>query len=695
MQKLPWVSLILATAVCAIFILALPILPGEQALSLTQGDIAPQDIVAPRAVSFTSAILTRQAREKAIADVPPVYDPPDPHVARKQADDLRNALFRISIIRGDHISSAEEKRVAITTLPQIRLSTNSAEKILSLTDAEWVVVSGESEAVLERIMRQQIRPDQLESTRNTLPAYVSLTLPENETSLVTELVISLIVPNSLYNADATETLRNQAAATVIPVSRSFVSGQVVISRGQIVSGADIESFTMLGLSAGSLDARTAVSNTAAVLLITLLLVISAAQFHSGWNNTSRSVLILCLINLFFVAGARVIIPGHTVLPFVFPTVALAIVTATLFGSAYGILNGILFSILTGLIAGGSLEIAFFGSVGCIVSVLSLGQGERPVRYFAAGLASALVQIAVIFVVRLREPATDLTGILTLSGATIANGVLAGSLAFMLLFVIGNLFDITTNLQLLEISRPDHPLLRLLLRDAPGTYQHSLQVANLAEAAGERIHANTLLLRVGALYHDCGKAMRPKFFVENQGVEGNPHNLLDPASSAKLILQHTMDGLDLARKYRLPSRVRDLIPEHHGTLRTNFQFGLAVQAAGGDPAQVDESLFRYLGPRPHSKEAAILMLADGTEAKFRAVAPTSPEAIEQLVQHIIDDRLSQRQFDETDLTMHDLELIKLAFADTLRGSIHPRLRYPEDDTQKTDTPPSSQPDANPA
>jgi hypothetical protein len=273
----------------------------------------------------------------------------------------------------------------------------------------------------------------------------------------------------------------------------------------------------------------------------------------------------------------------------------------------------------------------------------------------------------------------------LTGSSLVNGLLTGSLALGLLFVAGIAFDITTSLQLLELSRPDHPLLRILLRDAPGTYQHSLQVANLAEAAGERIGANTLLLRVGALFHDSGKAMRPKFFVENQGPEGNPHDRLDPETSAKLIIQHTRDGLDLARKYRLPTRVRDLIPEHHGTLRTNYQYGMAMKAAG-EGAAVDEKPFHYLGPRPQSKEAAILMLADGVEAKFRALRPTTSEEIETLVQNVVEERIAQRQFDDTDLTLRDLDQIRGAFIDTLRGSIHPRLLYPEDEEKNAEPKP---------
>jgi cyclic-di-AMP phosphodiesterase PgpH len=683
MHRFLWFGLILIGTTCAVLLFLLPIFPGDQAIHLEPGDISPTDIVAPHAVVFSSVILTRQARELAAAQVTPVYDPPDPHIARLQAENLRSALQAITEIRGND-SPFAEKQSAITSLSQIRLSDESAKNIMQLNDVAWQIVSGEAEAVLERIMRQPIRPDMLEEVRNALPAYISLTLPEDQTTLVAALVRSLVVPNSLYNDSATQTLRLQASAAVIPTVRSYAPLQVVILRGQVITAADMEAMEMLGLTTGSLDLRTAGSNVAAIVLVTILLVLSAVSFAPDLGRQFRLAFVLVVINLLFIAGARLMIPGHTVLPYLFPAAALAIVTATLFGPAFGILNGCLLSLLTGLIAGSSLDITLFGGIGSLVAVLALGQGERPLRYFVAGMAGSLAEVAVLLVLRLREPATDLTGILTLGGATLGNGVLSGSLAFALLVAVGNVFDITTNLQLLDLSRPDHPLLRLILREAPGTYQHSLQVANLAEAAGERIHANTLLLRVGALFHDCGKAMRPKLFVENQGPEGNPHDLLDPASSAKVIMQHTRDGLDLARKYRLPTRVRNLIPEHHGTLRTNFQFGLAIKAAGGDPAGVNEAHFHYPGPRPQSKEAAILMLADGVEAKFRAVRPVTAEEIDALVRQVTDDRLAQHQFDETEITMRDLEDIRSSFSETLRGTLHPRLRYPEDETKRIDT-----------
>jgi putative nucleotidyltransferase with HDIG domain len=566
-------------------------------------------------------------------------------------------------------------------LAKMSLSPETATRILQLSDPEWELVQQESQAVLERIMRQPIGPDQLQATLNSIPNYVSLSFPENQVSLVTELVRNLIVPNSLYNETETQSRRDLAAANVTPVTRSFVAGQVVIPRGKVVSEDDLEAVFMLGLTTESLNLRVAASMVLAVVLATLLLSMFVVQFHQEITRGLRPVLLLALILLSFLTVGRIMVPEHTVLPFLFPVSAMGMLIACLFGRRLGILTAMLLCIFTGLMGGNSLEIALFGGVSCLAAVLVLGKGEKPVRFLLAGLAAGVTGSVIVLIIRLSLPASDLIGILTLIAASLVNGLLSGSLSLGLLFLVGNLFDITTNLQLLDLSRPDHPLLREILLQAPGTYQHSLQVANLAEHAGERIGANTLLLRVGALYHDVGKSAQPKFFVENQGPEGNPHDRLDPEASSRLIVQHTHDGLELARKHHLPTRVKDLIVEHHGTLRTNYQYGLALNAAGGNPDKVDEGKFHYPGPRPRSKEAAILMLADGVEAKFRAVGPSTSEDIETLVREVVDDRLAQRQFDQTDLTMHDVEIIREAFADALRGRVHIRLRYPEDEKKQ--------------
>jgi putative nucleotidyltransferase with HDIG domain len=239
------------------------------------------------------------------------------------------------------------------------------------------------------------------------------------------------------------------------------------------------------------------------------------------------------------------------------------------------------------------------------------------------------------------------------------------------------------MQLYELARPDHPILQLLLRNAPGTYQHSLQVANLAEQAAREIGANPLLTRVGALYHDAGKAVRPQFYIENQLPDQNVHEQLDPTTSAGIILSHVQEGLDLARKHRLPPIIQNFISEHHGTMRASYQYHAALESVQGDESELDARDFTYPGPRPQSRETALLMLADGVEAKARADTPDDEDALDELVHTLIKDRLDRGQLDNTELTLRDLEIIRHSFVNTLKGIHHPRIRYPsvEDDAQQ--------------
>jgi putative nucleotidyltransferase with HDIG domain len=271
---------------------------------------------------------------------------------------------------------------------------------------------------------------------------------------------------------------------------------------------------------------------------------------------------------------------------------------------------------------------------------------------------------------------DWVGLATLGGAAVFSGIASTSIALPLQYLLAQFLGLTTALQLLEISRPDSPLLNYFLQHAPGTYQHSLQVANLAEQAGERIHADTLLLRVGSLFHDVGKSSNPLFFVENQPPNQiDSHNDLVPEISAEVIIRHVEDGLKLARKFRLPRRLFDFISEHHGTLVTRYQYNLALQAAKGDPSKVEESRFRYPGPSPRSKETALLMLADGVEARARAERPRNDDEVRALVKNVVERCQKDGQLDDTPLSQQDLARITESFIDTLRVTYHPRLEYP--------------------
>jgi len=526
-------------------------------------------------------------------------------------------------------------------------------------------------------MRSETRPAQLDQARRSVPALVSITIPEDQADLVVILTQPFVVANSRLNEAATEAARERARQAVTPVIESYAAGETIVSRGQIVTPRDIEALERYGLLTEP-DAWREIAYRA--LLVSLLcfgLVLFAYRVHPEQIQDVRTAALLATLFIAFTFGMQVMIPGRTVLPYLFPAATLPMLMAVLFGPGMGMMTAVVSGALAGYLGARGLELGLYFALSGIMGGLLIGKAERLSSFFWAGLAAALAGVVVVIVFRFPDPSTDMVGKATLLGGGLLSGLISASLAFGLLLLIGNLLGITTSLQLIELSRPDHPLLQFILRNAPGTYQHSLQVANLAEQAARAIDANPLLTRVGALYHDAGKAVRPQFFIENQMPGQNIHEQLDPTTSASVIVGHVEDGLELARKYRLPKRVRDFIPEHHGRLEASYQYQQAIDAAQ-DGAKVDKANFTYPGPRPRSREAALLMLADGVEAKARAEMPDDESEIDTLVRWVIQDRLALGQLDRTDLTLKDLDTIRRSFVNTLRGIYHPRIRYQEPD-----------------
>ena len=283
---------------------------------------------------------------------------------------------------------------------------------------------------------------------------------------------------------------------------------------------------------------------------------------------------------------------------------------------------------------------------------------------------------------------DLTGILQLWGASVATGVGSAIAAVGMFAVIGNVFGILTTFQLMELANPTQPLLRRLSMETPGTYHHSIMVANLAERAAESIGADPLLTRVAAYYHDVGKLANPVSFIENQAGGDNIHDDLDPETSAQILKAHVVDGIEIAYQARLPKPLIAFIPQHHGTTLISYFYAKAreeaaapyggLSTAEGEKAAnaVPEARYRHAGPKPQSREAALIMLADGVEASVRSLSARDEAAIRAMVSRIIEDRLTDGQFDECDLTLRDVERIRGAFVAQLLGMYHQRIAYPQ-------------------
>jgi putative nucleotidyltransferase with HDIG domain len=655
-------------------------------VALQAGDVAPYDVRATRSVTYTSDIETEQARSAAERGVAPVYTPPDAGVSRQQVAKARELLEFIRATREDTLTPIGQRRAMIQSVPGLMLTPAQIENLLMLPAATWKAIADEMIAVVDLAMREAIRDVDLPEKQARLPALVSIALDEDHAALVSALAKGFIVSNSLLDTEATAQARAKAREAVAPTQVSYVAGQVVIREGAVVTPLMVEALERLGLAVPRVDWGDIVGLALLSALVASIVGLFLWRYEPELVQQPRNLFLLVVLLLGFLAAAKLIVPGRTVLPYMFPASALAMLVSVLLGSGLALMSSVVLAVLIGVMTGGSFEMTIYFATSSLVAALTLGRVERLNAFFAAGLYVAVANVASILAFRLPAGGTDSVGLLTLVTAAIINGILSASITLGGLFAFGNLFDLTTTMQLLELARPTHPLLNELMRKSPGTYHHTLMVANLAEQAAARIGANALLTRVGAFYHDVGKTARPYMFVENQLNGSNVHNQLDPQTSAEIIVSHINDGLELARKYRLPSRVRAFIPEHHGTMRAGFLYQKALERAGGDASQLKESSFRYPGPRPRSKETALLMLADGCEAAVRAARPASPEQVAEIVKKVIDDRVAQGQLDESPLTLNDLSLARESFVTTLQGMFHPRLQYPElakkDDGQST-------------
>ncbi len=669
--------LLAATTIVALGSLVFPFSLRQSSFPLKPGDVAPQDIQAPYALSYTSDVLTDQSRKDAENAVQPVFLAIDPAITRRQIEKLRVALTYITNVRSDAFGSQAQRQNDLAAMVDIPLRPEISDKLLSLSDVRWQTIQQETLSVLEQVMRNSIREGQVWEAQRNVPTLISFSISQDQAVLITELSIPFIVPNSLFSQDQTTAVRRDAVKAIQPIIRNFAAGEIIVRRGQIISSAALETLQTFGLIQNQGDGQNIVASVAIAGLIGILTGLYIYRRKLSALSSNAHLVVIAVYFLFILYSARFIIPNRTILPYLFPLSAFGLTIGSLFAMEIGLVFSIFLGILAGYGMPNSLDLTLFYILTSLCGILILGKGRRIINFFWAGLSIGVSGSAVILGYRLVDSITDAIGITTLIGSCFVNGLAAASLTLLFQFVFAQLMGMTTALQLLDLSRPDHPLLQNLLRNAPGTYQHSLQVANLAEQAAEAINADSLLVRVGCLYHDVGKSANPLFFVENQ-VPGklDTHDDLEPSISAGTIIHHVTDGIELARKYRIPSRIQDFIREHHGTLLTRYQYVKALEQVGNNHDLVNQEMFRYPGPRPRSRETVLLMLADGCEAKARADLPKGEDELRGLVKKVVDYLRSEGQLDETALTLRDLHLVTESFVNTMRNTYHARIAYPE-------------------
>ncbi len=687
--------------VCALLALALWAILSLRPLNnpaLKPGSPSPIDVRAARTITFASKSLTEQ--ERIHAESPPdamVYSV-DPNIPITQRAQLSDLLQTVTQIRDDPSLDQATKRAKLIGLPlpnsTLTISPELTVQLTRLPADRWARIHEASLNLYDRAMSthnyELSEPDVRELRSRSLPYWSSLVAKGEDQSLIVLFAGSFIRANRVLDEAATQLRKQELRESVKPVMVTVQEGESIVHTGDIVTPATQEKLEALGLLQADINLLDVGGRG---LLAALLATIFGLYLYKMQRNvwlTSRPLIVVAAMFALTALAVRLVQPLGSGWIYAFPLAVVALLLAALFPRGLSLIVVTLLGLTIAFQDNGQAAPATALVLGSMAGALTIGRGERWLHFVIAGLAVALVNGLTQVVFWLTAPGGFLLDqwamILTYSSI---NGTASALFSLGLYNPVGHLAGVVTPQQLMELAHPNQPLLRKLIREAPGTYYHSVAVGNLAESAAEAIGADALLLRVASYYHDIGKTIRPYFFTDNQSDRENVHNELDPHTSAEIICDHVVEGEKMARAAGLPRQIVEFIPSHHGTSVIKHFYQIALQQE--DTVDVDD--FRYPGPKPRTREQAIMMLADSVEATVRSKAQNGKiasaredlsngngrakngmQTLEELVNSIIDERVRSGQLDECDLTLRDIGLIRNAFINTLQGIYHPRVDY---------------------
>lgn len=539
-----------------------------------------------------------------------------------------------------------------------------------LTEAEGHA----TDLAVEIVSQRRISEDAVPAVRQEVVAIVEeRDVPAPLQPVVVGVVQSAIEPNLVLDQTRVEQAREEARARVEPITIN--RGDYILREGTIITEEHLTILEDLGLLRQVPRYSSMIGIAVVIMIILGVLGVYLYQHHRDLLENDRLLPLLALLIVVVAGLAQIaaVIPDDVFAGtgFLIPVALGSMLIAILLDSRLAMMSTVTLALIAGVVMGQDPGkyvavslISGFSGVFSVSRISQRGDLTRAGLIVGGTTAFAMIGFGLAFGDRF---------MVTHSFLGLVNGIVSAIGAIGLLPYLESLFGVTSAIRLLELSNPNQPLMRRLLMEAPGTYHHSMIVGNLSEAAAEATGGDSLLVRVGSYYHDIGKIKRPYFFVENQFNGSNPHDKYSPHLSTLIITAHVRDGVELAREYRLPEVLIDFIRTHHGDDLVKYFYNKALEQG---EHQVDEETFRYPGPKPQTKETAIVMLADSVEAAARAMKRPTPGRIESLVRRIIKERLEDGQLDESPLTLKDLHLIGDAFINVLNGIYHQRIEYPE-------------------
>jgi len=677
----------LVTAVILYSILVTALVPKKYNINV--GDIAKVDIKAPREVENEKS--TENNKTKAIENVgKKTIKVPINETAIKDIGELFSTVRKLntggSSAKSDEISQEglvlEKGKIALlkkqNPIPNFTYEDYQILVRLELTE------SNELEKFLKSTMTtlydlttiNENKPEEIVMARGIIAtAFNNSNFPKDIREIGMSIANVEVHPNTIYDKEGTELLIKEAIKNVKPVM--IKKDQIIVKEGEPLTTDQKALLESLGLldNTSNFDWSLYLGLAALVCLVIMIQWYYLYKYHKIIFNDIKKLIMLNILTIISILLARTL---GIISLFVIPLACVPMLMAILINDEVSIALNILNCILISVAVNFNFEITILAVLNAIAGVMLLKKMQQRNDILYSSIYIAMINLMIYLSMGFLL-SNNIIDILKKAGMVYLASLIAGVLTIGFLPFFESFFDIVTTVKLLELSNPNHPLLKRLLLEAPGSYHHSVLVANLSEVAAEVVGANPVLARVASYYHDIGKIKRPYFFKENQLGNDNPHDKITPNLSTLIIISHVKDGLELAKEFKIPKVIQDVIGQHHGTTLVKY-FYVTMKNSSDNPDEIKEGDFRYQGPNPESKEAAIIMLADVVEAAVRSIQNPTKGKIEEMVNNLIKSRLNEGQLDNCDLTLKDLEKIRAAFLKVLSGIYHERIEYPLDKWQ---------------
>lgn len=676
-HRLKKISLFFAFFLGILIIFAVHFLPED--LPVQEGQVSPTTIKASQTITFEDTAKTAERKKQAEQNIKEVYVL-DRSIITGMEQSLTNSFADLeAIINADKNST--EKMEALEK--NFAMGEGTVRALVSLDADTLKSLYLEAENLLQNYWQNGVRDTEVTEKKTALFNQIdllNLTVPYK--NLLKAVFNQMdFQANYLKDEEATLKAKREASQNQGVVMVEIRKGQKIVGEGEVVTAEHIEILEALGYKRSVDPYITLLGISIFTILAYALTLIYLKYYRKDLYRKEINPVILgllCFVLLLLTHWISSINISSNpeiakLVGFLIPTATFSMLIAILLDTTLAIFMTVLLSFFIGILTGNQLSYAITAFVSGLVGVYSVAKFNQHFDWVKAGLFISIANVVSISALGLMN--NDEWFVLLIGCSIgVANGIVSSIFAYGSLPFLESGFKVTTSVRLLELSNPNQPLLKRLLIEAPGTYHHSIMVGNLGEAAADLVGADSLLVRVGAFYHDIGKLKRPYFFTENQLGEENPHDKLSPSLSALIITSHLKDGLEIARQQNLPPEIIDLIAQHHGTGLVTYFYHKALEMGNSDSIKEEE--YRYQANKPQSKEAAIIMLADSVEAAVRSMSSPNAGKIEGQVRKLIKERLEDGQLDECALTFKDLDLIATAFTRILSGIFHTRIEYPE-------------------